>query len=134
MNKFRMVLQTALDTGIVKIPDEAMWDYEDLKNVYRAVKITEEKKDITIEDFIPQAEVPSIANRNGFDSNDIGNYGTSFNTDIEMLSIILHMPRRNKRIAKGILKTEYGPITIDDTHIMCFLFEDAHLENEFEVI
>jgi hypothetical protein len=134
MKRFRRVLQNALEKGVTLIPNDMIWIYDDIVYVYRAVKITEGKQEITIEDFIPQAEIPSIANRSSFDEADIENYGTSFNTDLEMLNIILHMPRRNKRIAKGTLKMEYGPIVIDESHIMCFLYEDAHIEDEFEVI
>lgn len=134
MKRFREVLQRCLDEGKVQLPSNVIWDYEELHDVYRGVKITTTKNAITQEDFDAQAEIPQVSSRSGFNQNDISNYGCSFFDNLDMINLALHMPRKNKRVAKGILKKENGPILKEGSHIMCFLYEGAHIENDFEVI
>ena len=134
MKKFREVLQRSLEAGEVQLPEGLLWEYDDIQEAYRVVRITSDKTEITPEDFDAQAEKPQIVCRSDFDRSDIGNYGCSFFDNVDMINIVLHMPRKNRRIAKGAIRQEFGPIIIDGAHIMCFLYSDAHMETEFEVI
>lgn len=45
-------------------------------------------------------------------------------------------PRKNKAIAKGLIKQEDGPIDIDDStsHVNLYLFENVDLSDRFEVV
>ncbi len=61
----------------------------------------------------PHCDIQAIVCRSDYDPSDIGNYGCSFFDDLEMLRIILHMPRKNKQIAGGVLKKEFGPIVVE---------------------
>lgn len=134
--RYRQILQEALDKGIVSLPTVLDYDFEDIKDVYRAVKINDEKTEIDNSDFIPQAEIDLIRSRSDFDESNIENYGTSFFLDEEVLDIAVKLPRRNKKKAKGVIISEDGPTTKPDfkSHFMCFLYEDTILVDRFEVI
>ena len=134
--KFREVLQKALDEGIVSLPNNVEISYTPVENVYRMVKLNKEKKTVTEEDFMAQAEKPSISLRSDFDKYDIGNYGCSFFVDEETMKVVLRLPLKNRGIAKGTIFDSYGQLLREDNsaHVMCFIYEGAELSDSFEVI
>ncbi len=85
-----------------------------------------------MQDFYSQAE----RNLPGIDFDDIGNYSCSFFEKIEDIWEVLHYPRKNKKIAKGVIYDKDGPIIkeIGWSHIHCFLYEGVELSDRFEVI
>lgn len=105
--------------------------YKDIKVLCSAQGHT---KFSNVQEISAKQEKPQIACRSDFVRSDIGNYGCSFFDNVDMINIVLHMPRKNRRIAKGAIRQEFGPIIIDGAHIMCFLYSDARMETEFEVI
>ena len=133
---YRQVLAEALKSGIIEIPRDILYEYEEKKDVYRVVKYTDEKTSITDEDFRAQAEIEAITRRSDYNPYDVRNYGCSFFMDEQMVDFIMHLPRKNKKKAKGLINQTFGPTTIEDenSHFMCFLFADAKLEEVFEVI
>lgn len=133
--KFPCVLKSALLKGEVAF-DEAhtLIEYSKI-DVYRG--ITREKDDnseISKDDFLSYAELGRKPARGR--KADIGWYSCSFYTEKDELELALKLPRFNKKISKGFIKKENGPIrkSEKDSHIHCWLYEDSDVEKAFKVV
>lgn len=133
-NKFPIILKNALISGTVKFSKSLKKEYNDLP-AYRAVKYNNTKKEIDKSDFLSYMELP----KNPLiiiDENNISSYSCSLFLNLDELHKITKFPTKNKAIAKGMVKKEFGPIDINNntSHIDLFLYEDVDPSNEFEVI
>ena len=128
---FRKTLREALQAKIVRLPPDLQYEYRE-GVVYRGVRITETKRDLSDEDFRSQIE----RNLPGFAKDEIENYSCSVFGDAEDLEKAYKLPRKNKGIAKGVLKPNCGPCQTQagDSHVQWYLYADAHLETKFEVV
>lgn len=132
-NRFPTVLRDALLNGRVAFPKSLQIQYEDTQ-VYRGVKYNQKKTDIDKTDFYSHAERnnPSIP----YDPDQITSYGCSCFMDLEEMHMITKFPTKNKAIAKGMIRQQYGPCDIskENSHVNIFLYVDADISKEFEVI
>ncbi len=134
-SKFPMILRDALLNGKVKFPNELKKEYCDIKS-YRIVTLKDDKGEINKSDFLSHMErkmkEPYIPLR--IDDNNIEYYACSFFKTIDALKDRFKYPRKNKAIAKGTLKQEFGPIwENNEEHINLFLFEGCDPSESFEV-
>ncbi len=134
-NRFPGLLKNALIKGKVIFPDTLICEYSDME-VYRAVSYTKEKTRIDKSDFASKMELklnnPMVV---AFED-EVTSYSCSCFLNMEQMRIHAKFPRRNKAIAKGIIKKEYGPIdkNNDTSHVDSYLFEDVDPSDGFEVI
>lgn len=129
--KFQSPLNEALKEEMVQFPENLKINYEKC-TVYRGIRyIKGEKEDITKEDFESHAQKGLTT----IDYNDIGSYSCSCFENVDELIAAFHLPRKNKRIAKGVIDENNGPILKDseDSHIHWFLYIGANPEKDFEV-
>ena len=135
MRKFKETLQKALDEGVTQLPDDIEMDFKMVDRVYRAIKITGSKTEPDESDFLAQAEIERISNREDFDKHDIGNYGCSFFMDRKILELAMFLPRKNKGIAIGSICSRHGALYRENSdHIMCFIYKGAKLSDDFKVV
>lgn len=133
-NRFPNVLKKALISGKVSFPETLQKEYEDL-NVYRGVKYNSDKTFIDKSDFLSYMELeknPMIP----IDENDISSYSCSVFLNIDELHMITKFPRKNKAVARGTVKPEYGPVDINEltSHVDLYLYDNADPSDQFEVI
>ena len=130
-DRFPFVMRHALKEEKICFPSDAEKEFDDIM-VYRGIRLVEGKKEhIDKSDFLSQVErkLP------GIDENDIYEYSCSCFENIEELKLSYKIPRKNKAIAKGRLKSVKGCIIRDckNTHINWFLYEGADPSEDFEV-
>lgn len=70
------------------------------------------------------------------DDSDISHYSCSVYTNLDEIHQQAKFPRKNKAVARGIIKKSFGPINMskETSHIDLFLFDNVDPSNEFEVI
>ena len=130
--RFPSVLKKALKENKVRFFPNLCKEYQPIE-VYRSVRIVKNIKEvITKEDFYSQVE----RDLPGVDKDDIGNYSCSCFETIEEIWDRLHYPKKNKKIAKGVIYDNEGPIAKDkgSTHIHWFLYDGVDPSDRFEVI
>lgn len=132
--RFRAVLREALVEGRVEFPKNIQKNYSDIV-AYRMVRYTEQKKEIVLSDFESQVErgVPGLTPD---DYSDIKKYSCSLFCDDNEAMLALHLPRRNKKLAKGEISDIYGPCIYeeDTSHVHLFLYDGVDPSGRFEVI
>ena len=134
-NKFAITLKNALISGKVRFPDSLQQEYNDV-SVYRGVKYTSQKKMIDKTDFLSYIEVHKNNPLFMVDDSNISSYSCSCFLDIEELHMQTKFPSKNKAIAKGIIRQEYGPIDINEktSHVDWYLFDNIDPSDRFEVV
>lgn len=134
-NRFPTVLKKALISGRVRFPASIQQEYNELL-VYRGVSYSKNKTVIDKNDFLSNIERNMKNPMVPADYDNIDDYSCSCYMEIEKLRIYAKFPRRNKAIAKGVIKKEYGPIDInkDTSHVHLYLFEEVDPSDEFEVV
>lgn len=129
-NRFPTMLRNALMSGRVRFSEHILYRYEDML-VYRGVKYGKNKVKIDKTDFYSHAEreLP------GYNLDDINTYGCSCFEDLEELHMITKFPTKNKAIAKGWIKDQYGPCerSLENTHVNLFIYDNVDISGEFEV-
>lgn len=129
--QFPSVLKKALQDRRVALPDGLKKHYAPL-HVFRAIRYKiGMKEEITKEDFLSQAE----RNLPGTNFDDIGAYSCSCFEDVDELVVALHLPKKNKAIAAGMMICESGA-RLDDsgwTHRHWFLYDNVDPSKDFEV-
>lgn len=130
-SRFPVVLRTALKEKQVVFPSVLLKSYSP-ELVYRGIRFVKDKKEcVEKEDFLSQAEraLP------GVDYGDIGSYSCSCFRTVEGLVKAYQLPRKNKAIARGMIRDENGPIIkeMESPHIHWFLFSGIDPSNDFEV-
>ena len=132
--QFPRVLRDALMNGTVSFPEDLRKNYE-CREVFRMVKYTSEKRQIDQSDFWSQVEnkVPGLTSEN---YSDIRYYSCSLFGDYKEAELALHLPRRNKRLARGTIIDSYGPclFEVDTSHVHLFLYDGINPSDRFEVI
>lgn len=133
--RFPSVLQNALLSGKVCFTATLKQRYESLI-VYRGVKYTKNKTFIDKNDFKSNIERKM---ENPFVTaceDKIESYSCSCYLNMDEMKMYAKFPRKNKAIAKGLIKQEDGPIDIDDStsHVNLYLFENVDLSDRFEVV
>lgn len=133
--RFPVILRKALTEGKVIFPNTIKKDYSDIC-VYRGVKYNISKIEIDRTDFLSYMELKENNPMIMADETKINSYSCSCFLNLSELHMQTKFPSKNKAIAKGIIKQEYGPIDIneDTSHVDLFLFEDVDPSCEFEVI
>ena len=134
-NKFPKVLKNALIDGIVSFPNSIQQNYDEL-TVYRGVRYSKDKTIIDKTDFLSNVERNLRNPMVPADHEDISNYSCSCYLKLEEMRTLAKFPRKNKAIAKGKIKKEFGPIDVINktSHIDLYLFEGIDPSDEFEVI
>lgn len=134
-NKFPDILRDALINKKVKFPESLQCKYNN-KNVYRAVKYNSKKTIIDKTDFLSQMERKQENPLVPADETDISSYSCSCFLNLDELHMYTKFPYKNKAIAKGIIKEEFGPIDInqDTSHVDLYLFDMIDPSDYFEVI
>lgn len=134
-DRFPTVLSNALKCGKIQFPDALQCEYEEL-SVFRGVKYTKDKTTIDKSDFLSQVERKKICPMIAADDSNISDYSCSVYTNLDEIHQQAKFPRKNKAVAKGIIKNSFGPINMskETSHIDLFLFDNVDPSNEFEVI
>lgn len=134
-NRFPITLKSALLSGRVKFPDSLQREYNDLC-VYRGVKYTAEKTVIDRTDFLSNVERKKESPLVVADDSKISSYSCSCFLNIDEMRIQAKFPRKSKAIAKGVIKSEFGPIDIneDTSHVDLYLFDNVDPSSGFEVV
>ena len=132
LKKFPSFLREGFREHKIDFFKETEWDYSPIE-VYRMV--LREKEDfskVTRIDFTSFAENPRRGMENLVTKPDF--YGVSTFTERESLVNKLKLPKPGKKIARGHLKEEYGPIYRKLPHICLWVYSDADFsDNDFEV-
>lgn len=133
--RFPVTLKNALFCGKVRFPSTLQKDYNDLC-VYRGVKYTSEKKTINKTDFFSYIELNKDNPLKMADDSKISSYSCSCFLNMDELHMQTKFPCKNKAVAKGIVKKEFGPIDINEStsHVDLYLFDNADPSNDFEVV
>lgn len=134
-DRFPTILREALTSGKVRFPDSLQYEYGELC-VFRGVKYTGKKKTIDRSDFLSHVERKKMNPLFVADDSKIESYSCSVFMDIEELHQNTKFPNKNKAIAKGKIRSEFGPIYVKEwtSHIDLFLYENADPSDEFEVV
>lgn len=134
-NRFPTVLKNALMDGKVEFPSSIQQEYADL-TVYRGVSYSNNKTKIDRSDFISNIERKIKNPLVVADDEKISSYSCSCYLKIDEMRIRAKFPRKNKAIARGIIKKEFGPIDInnDTSHIDLYLFDGVDPSDGFEVV
>lgn len=134
-NRFPRILRDALISEKVSFPDSLQHEYEELC-VFRGVKYTETKTAIDKSDFLSHIERQKNNPMIVADDRKISSYSCSFFKNMEEMHQQTKFPTKNKAIAKGVIKSEFGPIDINEetSHVDLFLYDNADPSSEFEVI
>lgn len=130
--RFPSVLKKALQSERIIFPECIMIKYEPLI-AYRGIRIIPDSKiTVTKEDFKSQVE----RNLPGTNFDDIGNYSCSCFMDMAELKAAFKLPRKNKGIAVGLIRDNYGPYILEDdsSHIHWFLYDGVDPSSDFKVI
>lgn len=134
--KFPCVLKKVLQDETVVFPEDCKIDFEDFI-AYRAISRNNDDCNIKKEDFLSQMELflKGKKIRPYPKKDNINSYSCSLYTDKEKLKIILHLPRKSKKIIKGYVNDIDGIITVDDNaHVNWWLYENSDPSDRFEVI
>lgn len=133
--KFPVIFQEKLINKEIELQDNVEFDYDDIY-AYRCV--TRKKEDnsvVTRDDFKSNAEKGRRTIRG--ESGDLEKipeyYGVSLYEDKSELMLRLKLPQKNRKIVKGNIHKEGGPIRKgNNTHICWWLYEDADVSG-FEI-
>ena len=133
-SRFPGVLRKALLEGKVAFPYSMQVDYDELC-VYRGVKYNSQKTAIDKSDFLSYMEQDRNPMR-PVDDTDISSYSCSCFLNMDEIRVCAKFPRKNKAIARGIIKKEYGPININTktSHVDLYLYKEVDPSREFEVV
>lgn len=134
-NRFPDLLKRALLDGKVLFPPTLIREYDDML-VYRGVSYNKNKTQIDKSDFISNIELKTKNPMIVAFEDQISSYSCSCYLDIEAIRFFARFPRKNKAVAKGKIRKEYGPIDInqDTSHVDLYLFEGIDPSDGFEVI
>ena len=134
-NRFPTVLKDALISEKVRFPNSLQCEYEELC-VFRGIKYTATKTAIDKSDFLSYVELKKINPMIAADDSKINNYSCSLFMNIDELHQLTKFPNKNKAIAKGRIRSKFGPIIINEetSHIDLFLYDNVDPSNEFEVV
>ena len=134
-NRFPGVLRKALANGTVKFPSSLQRSYQELI-VYRGVGYSKNKTKIDKSDFLSNVERNMKNPMVPADYDNISSYSCSCYLKIEEMRICAKFPRKNRAIAKGKIKQEFGPIDMnrDTSHIDLYLYDKVDPSDEFEVV
>lgn len=134
-NRFPTVLKDALISGKVRFPDSLQSEYKEMA-VFRGVKYTENKTGIDRSDFLSHVERRNNNPMFLADDTKISSYGCSFFMNMDVMHQLTKFPSKNKAIAKGIIRSDFGPIDVNEetSHTDLFLFNNADPSSEFEVV
>ena len=134
-NRFPTVLKDALISEKVRFPNSLQCEYEELC-VFRGVRYTATKTAIDKSDFLSYVELKKINPMIAADDSKINNYSCSLFMNIDELHQLTKFPNKNKAIAKGRIRSKFGPIIINEetSHIDLFLYDNVDPSNEFEVV
>ncbi len=130
-NNFRKVLRDALNKKITALPRDVKYKFSQ-REVYRAVRISNNKNAINDSDFLSQIE----KGMHSVDISNIENYSCSFFSCVDALKDAMHFPKKNKKIAKGKIDDSCGACLCNDytKHIHLFRYDNVELADRFEVI
>ena len=119
----------------VRFPNSLQCEYEELC-VVRGVRYTATKTAIDKSDFLSYVELKKINPMIAADDSKINNYSCSLFMNIDELHQLTKFPNKNKAIAKGRIRSKFGPIIINEetSHIDLFLYDNVDPSNEFEVV
>ena len=134
MKKYSIVLQSALDNEIVSFPSPPITKYGQI-TAYRGIT-SRVVRDLNRDDFCSQAELYQQNHLKGaFDSSDWEKYSCSCFRDRAELEISFHLPRPNKKIAKGMMDDRFGSMLSDTetSHIHWFLYENCDPGASFSI-
>lgn len=128
---FPAFIRDAIDKGVISL-DDVLDDYEPFEafRVASCKNISNGKPSKA--DFKCQMELHDI--RALANPEDRGFYGCSCCTDRELLDSMMKLPRRNKVVCKGCIRSVDGPVDSLEGHVNWFLYENAHPEDDFKVI
>ena len=134
-NRFPTVLKNALINEVIKFPDSLQQEYADLV-VYRGVSYSNSKTVIDKSDFLSNIERNMQNPMVPVDRENVLYYSCSCYLNIDAMRIYAKFPRKNKAIAMGTIKKEFGPINIDDdtSHVHLYLFDKIDPSKNFEVV
>ena len=70
------------------------------------------------------------------DDSKISSYSCSCFLNVDELHMQTKFPSKNKAIAKGIIKKEFGPIDVNEgtSHVDLYLFDNVDPSSGFEVV
>ena len=128
---FPLFIRKAINDGLISL-DDVFYDYEPFEafRVASSKNISNEKPSEA--DFKCQMELHDI--RALANPKNRGFYGCSCCTDRELLESIMKLPRRNKVLCKGYIRSINGPVDSLEDHLNWFLYENVHPEDAFRVI
>ena len=134
-NRFPTVLKDALISEKVRFPNSLQCEYEELC-VFRGVRYTATKTAIDKTDFLSYMELKKINPMIPADDSRITSYSCSLFMNIDELHQLTKFPNKNKAIAKGLIRSKFGPIDINEktSHIDLFLYDNIDPSSEFEVV
>ena len=135
MNWIIDVLKNALINKKVRFPDTLQKEYDD-KYVFRGVKYNSKKKEINKTDFLSHIERKDTMMGRSVDETDISSYSCSCFLNLDELHTATKFPIKNKAVAKGLIKKDFGPININEqtSHIDLYLFDGVDPSYNFEVV
>lgn len=133
--KFPVMLRSKIEEKEIEFPDKTEFNYDDIC-AYRC--ITRKKSDysaVTREDFCSNAELGRKVIKG--ESRDLEKvpeyYGVSLYQDKKELIIRLSLPQKNRKIVKGSIYQQGGPILKGhNKHICWWLYENADVSG-FEI-
>lgn len=129
------MLRAKLATQEFAFPGETEFKYEPIW-AYRCIeRMKNDNTQIKADDFLSNIEASiqkgkKIKKKRGQTTepeNDIYYYGTSLFKQKEIVEILMHFPKPNKKICSGYVHMEGGPQATEDQHINWWLYEDADL-------
>ena len=131
-NRFPTILKDALVSGKVMFPNSLQREYEELC-VFRGVKYTAQKTEIDKSDFLSYIELKKKSPMLVADDSKISSYSFSCFLNMDEMRHQTKFPSKNKAIAKGVIKKEFGPIDIneDTSHVDLFLYDNVDPSCEF---
>ena len=134
-NRFPTVLKDALISEKVRFPNSLQCEYEELC-VFRGVRYPATKTAIDKTDFLSYMELKKINPMIPADDSRITSYSCSLFMNIDELHQLTKFPNKNKAIAKGLIRSKFGPIDINEktSHIDLFLYDNIDPSSEFEVV
>ena len=124
-DKFPAVLKEKIQSERPWFPENTLIDYPDIV-AYRAIERDDDDfSDVTRDDFRSFAELG--IHRRLIDEEDKHYYGTSLFENINCLRNALKFPKPKKKIAKGKVYSEGGPIDRNGstTHVCWWMYEDT---------
>lgn len=126
--KFPSVLRDRIVSGEFVFPENTQYEYEPMVG-YRAIEREDNDfTSVTRKDFSSYAELNVC--RRGINKNDPHYYGVSLFANKSSVENALKFPRPNKKIAKGMIYSEAGPVEVNSEteHICWWLYEDVDIE------